>query len=455
MYQGWAGGAARGARGPVPRYDSGPMRTLADELAEAAAHPRAVQWVLHLHTGYASPAEVRTYTLFGAPTPAVAGAVAARLHNTMLLLSPAAVSVEVPEGGEALEPLLEPLRGLHKVPVVVGGAPVLPRGGSYNLPSLEGLRIEPPGPGLAAGLDIGGTGMKACVLRNEAPLRAASAPTWPDGAWGVDSLVERARALLLEVAAGERLGSLGIGFAAPMDVSGRVVELSTVLREKVGERAALDGFAGRVAGGIVQGPVAMFNDLTTLGRFLSWRGARRVVRVQLGTSFGGSWIDSNGDVVATEMGRLVVDRGPDARPHPYLPLRGTMRTTLSASGVATELGARLGYPVDPRSSGYLLRGLLDARHPAAAALLDRLAAALHGVAQELHAVLPGVTRVEVGGAMLSGPAGRRLEALLAGRAPVPVSVSARPGEDGAIAAALAPRVEALVRGHKRVGLGGA
>lgn len=429
------------------------MRTLADELAEAAAHPRAVAWTVRLHAGFASSADVRTWSLFGSPTPEVAAAVAMRVHNAMLLLSPAAVSVEAPGDGSLFEPWLGRLEALHKVPVAAGRTAELPRGPSFNLASADAPPVEAPGPGLAAGLDLGGTGMKACVLRQETLLRSASAPTWPDGAQGVDSLVERARALLMEVAAGEPLGSLGIGFAAPMDVSGRVVELSTVLRERVGELAALDGFARRVAEGLVRGPVAMFNDLTTLGRFLSWRGARRVVRVQIGTSFGGSWIDSNGDVVATEMGRLVVDRGPSAPPHPYLPLTGTMRTALSGSAVAGQLGRRVGHAVDTRSAGYLLRGLLDARHPAAAALLDHFAESLHGVSQELHAILPGVTRVEVGGAILSGPAGRRLEALLVGRTPVPVSVAARPGEDGAIAAALAPRVAAMVRGHKRVGAG--
>lgn len=427
------------------------MLTLADALGELAAHPRAEAWTLRLHSGFAAASPVRSYTLYAPATAEAARLVALRLHNTLLLLSPAAAAIEAPGDPARAEACVAPLRAIHKVPITVNAVPEPPSGGAFNLASAEALPLLAPGPGLAAGLDIGGTGMKAAVLRNEAVLRATSAATWPDGATGVDSLVARARALLVELAQGEPIGSLGIGLAAPMDVAGRVVELSTVLRERVGDPRAFDGFAARVAAGLVDGPVAIFNDLTSLGRYLSWRGARKVVRVQIGTSFGGCWIDSNGDVAATEMGRLVVDVGADAAPHPYLPLSGTMRTTLSSSGVADFLARRLGHPVDPRTSGHLLRGLLDAREPTALRAVEHLGAALGGVIHELHAVLPGVTKVECGGSMLAGPAGRRLEALLASRTPVPFSVSARPGEDGAIAAALAPRVAAMVRGHKRVG----
>lgn len=293
--------------------------------------------------------------------------------------------------------------------------------------------------------------MKACVLRGRTLLRTVSGPTWPDGANGVQSLVERARALVVQVAAGEPLGSLGVGLAAPMAVGGRVVELSTVLREKVGDRSAFDGFAERVAAGLVDGPVAMFNNLANLGRYLSAEGSRRVVRVQIGTSFGGCWIDANGDVSAVEMGRLVVDVGPDATPHPYLPLVGAMRSYLSNTGVARCLEPLVGHVVDPRTAGHLLRGLLDAGDPAGEATLQWMADTLVGVISEVHAILPGVTRVELGGSMLQGPAGKRIEALVQPRAEVPLTVSAKPGHDGAVAAAWAPRVAASLKGLKRVG----
>ena len=55
--------------------------------------------------------------------------------------------------------------------------------------------------------------------------------------------------------------------------------------------------------------------------------------------------------------------------------------------------------------------------------------------------------------MLQGPAGALLQSLVSASAPLPFRVSPRPGEDGAIAAALAPRVGAPLRGHRRIGGG--
>ncbi len=427
------------------------METVASALAGLARAPRAERWCLHLHSGWSSSAKIRTYVLFAPATPAAARVVLQRLHNAILLTGPAAVSVESPLATDRLDPLVAPYRTIHKVPISIDGAVPHGRAETFDLPSSDAPTLIAPGPGLPCGLDIGGTAMKACVLDGRVVLRTASAPTWPDGANGVDSLIARARLLIEQVAAGSPVGSLGIGLAAPMAVGGQVVELSTVLRARVGDRRAFDGFAERVAAGLVDGPVSMFNDLANLGRYLSAEGSRRMVRLQIGTSFGGCWIDANGDVSAVEMGRLVVDAGPEAAPHPYLPLTGAMRAYLSNTGVARALEPLVGYGVDPRTAGHLLRGLLDAGDPAAETTLAWMAETLVGVIGEVHAVLPGVTRVELGGSMLQGPTGRRIEALAQPFAAVPLTVSAKPGHDGAVAAAWAPRVAASLKGLKRVG----
>jgi predicted NBD/HSP70 family sugar kinase len=236
-----------------------------------------------------------------------------------------------------------------------------------------------------------------------------------------------------------------------MGVGGRVLELSTVMRARVGDLAAFDRFAERVSAGLVSGPVAMFNDLANLGRYLSAQGARRVVRFQIGTSFGGCWIDSNGTVYGTEMGRLVIDAGPDALPHPYLPLPGAARAYLSNKGIAEDLSARLGRKVDPREAGHTLRDGLAASDPQAVAALDRLGEAMCAAVQEVQAILPGVTEVQVGGSMLTGATGAGLRARVQPRVGVNFTISPQPGHDGAIAAARAPRVEALLKGMRRVG----
>jgi predicted NBD/HSP70 family sugar kinase len=332
----------------------------------------------------------------------------------------------------------------------VAPAPVVPSR-QLDLPSVDRPTERPAGPGLALGLDIGGTSMKGVALDHDRVVGMAGAPTWPPGEFGIDSLVARARALLAEVAGGRPVGSLGIGLAVPLGVGGQVLELSTILRERVGRRDAFDGFAARVSDGLVDGPVALFNDLSNLGRHLSAEGARRLVRVQIGTSFGGCWIDADGEVVATEMGRLVVDMSPDALPHTYLPLQGAMRTYLSNLGIGHVL-AECGIPAEPQEAGRALRRALEAGEPAGLEAVRRVAAVMVGVVQEFATLLVGVQQVECGGSMLQGPAGALLEAEVSSSSPLPFRVSPRPGEDGAIAAALAPRVEAPLRGLRRVGL---
>lgn len=427
------------------------MLTLHDHLRQLGTDPRARPWTLRLYSGYSASASVREYALFAPPDAVGARAVLSRLHNAILISNPAAARILAPISSERLLPLLAPIRGIHHIGIFLEEEEIRPLNANFDLPSMD---VPPPpvatGEGLSAGLDIGGTGMKCCVLRDGVLLRSASAPTWPDGEQGIESLVRRARALLEGVAAGGAIGSLGIGFASPMGTGGRVTELSTVMRKQVGDPRAFDGFAGRVAAGLVAGPVRIFNDLANLGRYLSDQGERRLVRLQIGTSFGGCWIDSNGTVYATEMGRLVVDAGPDAVPHTYLPIAGAVRAYLSNRGVADDLSARVGRPLDPRTVGHALRELLTSGNPAGSAALDRLAEALRGVLFELHTLLAGVRTVQCGGSMLQGPTGAGLLKRLEGRAPLELTIAAQPGHDGAIAAAMAPAAGAMLKGMRRL-----
>lgn len=425
------------------------MRALADVLADLSAHPRAIDWRLRLHPTWGAAGAVREYVVFAPALGRSVWPVLARAHNASLLFNPAAVELVSPLSEADLEPVLGRVRSVHNVPFVIAPAPVIP-GRRLDLPSVDRPVLQAPGPGLAIGLDIGGTSMKVVALEGEAVVGSAGGPTWPGETHGIDSLITRARALVTEAAAGRPIGSLGIGLAAPLGVGGQVLELSTILRQRVGNGAAFEGFAERVAAGLVEGPVALFNDLSNLGRHLSSQGARRAVRVQIGTSFGGCWIDADGEVVATEMGRLVVDVGPDAIPHTYLPIAGAMRTYLSNVGVAHML-AEAGVKVEPGESGRALRHALEQGEPAGLATVDRMAEALVGVIRELAALLVGVQSVECGGSMLQGPAGRLLENRVSALSPLPFRVASRPGEDGAIAAALAPRVSAPLRGLRRIG----
>lgn len=466
---GYAGGLARIPPPPVnDPTDSMNMVATTDRLFELAEHRRAAPYRVEYHEGLAGIRAGRPYTWFVPPTPEGMRTLFDRVHNGIVLLQPGSVRIHPPAPvaavAEDLHRLhstppptpaaaeeLARLRSIHHVPVLWGEEPGSGIAGR-DLPSVDNAQLDAPGEGLALGLDIGGTGMKACALSPRgALLRVASAPTWPDGEEGIESLVRRARALLEQVARGERGGSLGIGLAAPMGVGGRVLELSTVLRRKVGRVEVFDHFAERVAAGLVDGPVSMFNDLINLGRHRSSQGARRLARVQIGTSFGGCWIDSDGAVVATEMARLVIDAAEDGRPHPYLPLRGVARAMLSNLGVATDLRELAGVEVDLREAGLELRRGLEAGQAGAVRVLDRLAASLRAAVGEMAALLPGLHLVEVGGSMLQGPAGPGLADRLAGNTAVPVAVSERPGHDGAVAAARAPRVQAPLRAMRRVG----
>jgi hypothetical protein len=297
--------------------------------------------------------------------------------------------------------------------------------------------------------------MKACAIRDGVLVRQAQGPTWPDGERGLDSIVRRARDLVHEVCLSERPTSLGIGLASPMGVHGQVVSLSTVMRQRLGSVACLESLPQLVAHGLVDGPVAIFNDLANLGRLLSGQGRRKLLRLQIGTSFGGTWVDADGTVSASELGRLVVDVSPDARPHTYLPLSGAMKAYLSNYGVAESLSNSLGRRVTPQDAGFVWGDLNKSGDPMGRALVDWVCNLLVGSIRESLAVLPGLEEVELGGGMLQGPTGRlvaqgvgvRLATLR--RAPR-FSVSSNPGFDGAIAAAKAPLIDAPLRGVRRL-----
>lgn len=455
------------------------MLVLADALGELGRHPRAVPWRIRLHARWGNVGNVREHVVFAPALGRSAWPVLARAHNAALLYNPAAVEIVGPLAPAELEPFLAPLRSLHRIPIVLAPTPVVPQL-QGDVPAIDEPSKQVCGEGLALGLDIGGTGMKVVALDPVTGqiVATGSGVTWPESERGIDSLIRRSRLLLEQVAAGRAIGSLGIGLAAPMGVGGRVLELSTILRERVGDVSAFDGFAGKVSQGLVDGPVAIFNDLSNLGRHLSSGGARRLVRLQVGTSFGGCWIDADGAAVSTEMGRLVVDVSPDAIPHTYLPIAGAMRTYLSnvavarvltealrigtaatfasAGGTANENAAESGSNpahgevISPSQAGLRWARALEERDPAGEVVLQHVTDSLVGVIRELSALLVGIDVVECGGSMLTGAAGKLVAERVAARSPIRFRVSLRPGEDGAIAAALAPRVEAPLRGLLRV-----
>jgi len=425
------------------------MEILETRFARHRRHRRALQWRVGFAHGHGHGAAERWFQWL-APESASAD-VLARIHNGVLLLQPAAVRIHGPRT-EGLEVLSE----IHKVPLAWGDE-ALPRlaEGTLDLPAIVQPARGRVGEGLAVGLDIGGTGMKACSLVKGRIHRRAHGRTWPEGEQGIDSLVERARGLVVEVAGDEGVGSLGIGFASPMGVGGQVVGLSTVMREKLGGLDAVADFPKRVSAGLTRGPVACFNDLANLGRHLSGAGRRRLLRLQIGTSFGGCWIDADGTVNAVELGRLVVDGAADARPHTYLPLKGAMKAYLSGYGVALSLTEVLGEPIDAWDAGFRLRELLMKGRPEGREVASRTARLLAGAIHEARAFLPGLREVEVGGSMLQGLTGRlvrdEVRALLDPLATPPAfAIATDPGYDGALAAAQAPLLDTPLRGLQRV-----
>ena len=429
--------------------------TLATRFDTWANHPRSVAWTVQYRFGFGASSRQRTFRWYAPADARGARAVLTRLHNGVLLLQPLRVVLDAPCSEARLQPWLDDIRSVHALPISTSeDEHSEPPGEALDLPAIQ--TADPgPGRGLAVGLDIGGTGMKVCALQDGVLMRTAQGPTWPEGEHGLASIVGRARALVQEVCAGERPTSLGIGLASPMGVHGQVVSLSTVMRERLGSAASLEALPAQVAEGLVDGPVAIFNDLANLGRLLSGRGGRRLLRLQVGTSFGGCWVDADGTVSASELGRLVVDVAPTARPHTYLPLAGAMKSYLSNFGVARSLSGTRGRPVTPAEAGFAWRDLNRAGDPVGRELVAWLGTLLVGAIREALAVLPGLEEVELGGGMLQGITGRLVQADVRQRlgelrqAPR-FAISSNPGFDGAVAAARAPLLDAPLRGVRRL-----
>lgn len=432
--------------------DPQPPLTL-DQAHQALRHsPKARPWRLHFRFGYGNNAQTKEMTLLAPPDRGAL--VLLRLHNGLLLLQPASVRLYAPVEEAELEPLLGTLRGVHNIPITVNDASAPPFGERpLDVPAIEVReRPEPMGDLLALGLDIGGTGMKACAVRDGRIVRFGQAETWPEGERGLDSLVTRGRALIEKVREGEAAGSLGVGFASPMGVGGQVVGLSTVMQQRLGEGVNLSDLPARFAEGIVDGPLAFFNDLANLGRSLSGEGRRRLLRLQVGTSFGGCWIDADGTVNAAELGRLIIDARPDAREHTYLPLRGAMKSYLSNYGLALTYEEVVGQAVTARDVGFRWRDLNQAQDPKGQALLDWFLAWIDGVVAEARCFLPGLREVEIGGSMLQEGTGRALRPALEQRSQeVTLTLARDPGYDGALAAARAPLLMTPLRGLRRLG----
>ncbi len=431
------------------------LQCIHQALKHAGRSARARSWRISFAFGHGAGAARRDVVVL-APSSG-AESVLKRMHNGILLLHPAAVRLQAPLEEPELQPMLDTLRSMHLVPIAVNDAPF--RGldrGPMDLPLVAMTPAPVQVEGVAMGLDIGGTGMKCVALREGQAVRKGHAPTWPEGETGVDSLVSRARSLVEEVASGEAIGALGVGFASPMSVDGTVLSLSTVMQGRLGSLEAAREFPQRLAEGLTDGPVAFFNDLANLGRHMSGRGRRRLLRLQIGTSFGGCWIDADGTVNPTELGRLVVDSSQDARPHTYLPLHGAMKSYLSGYGVALTLAELIGETLTPWQAGYRWAELVSAGDPRGRTLAEWVAQVLVGVIAEARAFLPGLLEVEVGGSMLRGGTGRLVCAAVRRRlselsAPPRFSISLDPGYDGAIAAAWAPLIDAPLRGMQRFG----
>ncbi len=432
------------------------LKTLADRFDEWGPHPRSVPWSVKYRFGYGAASQQRVFRWFAPPDEEGARAVLTRMHNGILFLQPLGVVLEAPVPEDLLTPWLERIRQVHALPISLSEEEEFEtlEGESVDIPALELTQAEPIA-GLAVGLDIGGTSMKACALEGGVVKHQAQILTWPKGEHGLDSIVGRARALIEEVCQGRSPASLGIGLASPMGVRGQVVSLSTVMRAHLDGVGCLEALPVRVAENLVDGPVAIFNDLANLGRMLSGQGRRRLLRIQIGTSFGGCWVDADGTVSAAELGRLVVDTAAEARPHTYLPLRGAMRSYLSNDGVALSLSEWMDRPIEPEEVGFVWRDLNRAGNPLGRRMAASTSVLLVGAIREALALLPGLEEVELGGGMLQGPSGRLVsaeveEGLGSLRQRLRFGIAPNPGFDGAIAAAQAPLIDAPLRGVRRL-----
>lgn len=430
------------------------LLTLHERLQKLRRAPRAQAWELELRFGLGGGADTRSFVWLAPPS---AGAhILSRLHNGLLLLQPASAELRSPVSEAVLGAPLQALRSIHKIPIRINQAPEPEDPGSIDLPSRTEPHFQALATGtVAVGLDIGGTGMKCCAADGQRILAKASSPTWPEGEHGIDSLIARARALITQVSAGYKVGSIGIGFASPMAIDGSVTSLSTVMQKRLGGIHVLDGFAQRVSQDLCTGPTALFNDLTNLGRHLSGQGKRRLLRLQVGTSFGGCWIDADGTVNPSELGRLIIDAGPSPRPHTYLPIQGAMKRYLSGLGVGERIGELLDRPVSAWDSGYVLADLLADGDPRGQAVCDWIGHLLFGVIAEAQVFLGGLRHVEVGGSMLQGATGRRVREAVHPRTSGLIDapefrIATNPGFDGALAAARAPLLGTPLRGMRRL-----
>ncbi len=430
------------------------LTTLHERLQKLRRDPRAQPWHLMLRYGLGGGADSRSFVWL-AP-PGAAEHILHRMHNGLLLLQPASAELRAPVSEAALGPRLAALRQIHKIPIQVNESPEQEEPGSIDLPSRTVPQFQALANGtVAVGLDIGGTGMKCCAADGERILAKASSPTWPEGEQGIESLIRRARDLIAQVSQGHRVGSIGIGFASPMGIDGSVTSLSTVMQKRLGDVRVLDGFASQVSQGLCSGPTALFNDLTNLGRHLSGQGKRRLLRLQVGTSFGGCWIDADGTVNPSELGRLIIDAGPSPRLHTYLPIQGAMKRYLSGLGVGERLAELMGHPVSAWDSGYVLADLLASGDPRGQAVCDWIGHLLFGVIAEAQVFLGGLRHVEVGGSMLQGATGRRVREAVQPRAEALIDapdfrIATNPGFDGALAAARAPLLGTPLRGMRRL-----
>lgn len=160
------------------------------------------------------------------------------------------------------------------------------------------------------GVDFGGTGIKAGIVKDGKVIRAAECPT-PKGATP-DEVLDAIARLVLELDPNPK--SVGVAIPGEVDPSGRCWGLPNV-----------PGFKGVALGkGLsdrLRCPVAVENDATTaaLGEYLCGHGTRypSFLMITLGTGVGGGLViggqlypGANG--FAGEIGHINIDPSPDA-----------------------------------------------------------------------------------------------------------------------------------------------